>query len=68
MQSDSEQSQSDSVPSFLSLKAAVRKYPSQAVEKVAAVLGLVEENFTAFYKISTATATSASYRETAIEP
>jgi hypothetical protein len=53
IQSDSEQSQSDSAPPSLSLEAAVRKYPSQAVEKVAAVLGLVEENFTAFYANAT---------------
>lgn len=32
----------------MSLEDAVRQYPSTAVEKVAAVLGLVEENFAAF--------------------
>ncbi|KAK0105989.1 hypothetical protein ONS95_004496 [Cadophora gregata] len=45
MQSDDEQSSSDSASSDLSLEEAVQRYPTQAVEKVATVLGLVEENF-----------------------
>jgi hypothetical protein len=32
----------------MSLEDAVAKYPSQAVDKLAAVLGLVEDNFTEF--------------------
>jgi pyruvate kinase len=35
---------------FMSLEEAVKEYPTRAVEKLAAVLGLVEENFTAFYQ------------------
>merc|ERR1711977_221341 len=45
MQSDDEQSSSDSASSDLSLEDAVQRYPTQAVQKVATVLGLVEENF-----------------------
>ena len=45
MQPDDEQSSSDSASSGLSLEEAVQRYPTQAVEKVATVLGLVEENF-----------------------
>ncbi|KAH8585626.1 hypothetical protein B0O99DRAFT_603152 [Bisporella sp. PMI_857] len=41
---------SDSALSALSLEDAVQQYPSRAVEKVAAVLGLVEENFAEFYE------------------
>lgn len=47
MDSDSD---SDSALSALSLEDAVRRYPTRAVERVAAVLGLVEENFAEFYK------------------
>ncbi|PVH69908.1 hypothetical protein DL98DRAFT_598251 [Cadophora sp. DSE1049] len=43
--SDDGQSSSDSALSDLSLEEAVQRYPSQAVEKVATALGLVEENF-----------------------
>merc|ERR1711900_92114 len=45
MQSDDEQSSLDSASSDLSLEEAVQRYPAQAVEKVATMLGLVEENF-----------------------
>ena len=45
MQSDDEQSSSDSASSDLSLEEAVQRYPPQAVEKVATVLSLIEENF-----------------------
>jgi len=45
MQLDDEQSSSDSASSDLSLEEAVQRYPAQAVEKVATVLGLIEENF-----------------------
>lgn len=45
MQSDDGQSSSDSALSDLSLEEAVQRYPSQAVEKVATALSLVEENF-----------------------
>jgi len=44
-QSDDEQSSLDSASSDLSLEEAVQRYPAQAVEKVATVLGLIEENF-----------------------
>merc|ERR1712093_504495 len=44
-QSDDGQSSSDSASSDLSLEDAVQRYPTQAVQKVATVLGLVEENF-----------------------
>jgi hypothetical protein len=45
--SDEGESQSDSSLS-MSLTDAVAKYPSLAVDKLAAVLGLVEDNFTEF--------------------
>merc|ERR1712093_697890 len=45
MQSDDEQSSLDSASSDLSLEEAVQRYPAQAVEKVATMLGLIEENF-----------------------
>merc|ERR1712000_53050 len=45
MQSDDEQSSSDSASSDLSLEDTVQRYPTQAVQKVATVLGLVEENY-----------------------
>merc|ERR1712093_529136 len=45
MQSDDEQSSSDSASSDLSLEDAVQRYPTQAVQKVATVLSLIEENF-----------------------
>ena len=44
-QSDDEQSSLDSASSDLSLEEAVQRYPAQAVEKVATMLGLIEENF-----------------------
>ncbi len=49
-QSDDGQSSSDSASSDLSLEEAVQRYPTQAVEKVATVLGLVEENFERAFK------------------
>jgi len=49
-QSDDGQSSSDSASSELSLEEAVQRYPTQAVEKVATVLGLVEENFERAFK------------------
>ena len=45
---DDTQVPSASPPSPISLEHAVRQYPSVAIEKVAAVLGLIEENFVAF--------------------
>ena len=45
MQSDDEQSSLDLASSDLSLEEAVQRYPAQAVEKVATMLGLIEENF-----------------------
>ncbi|PVH69163.1 hypothetical protein DL98DRAFT_179716 [Cadophora sp. DSE1049] len=59
-QSDNERSSSDSASSGLSLEEAVQRYPTQAVEKVATVLGLIKENFE---RVSTITST---YREATV--
>jgi hypothetical protein len=58
--SDEGESQSDS--SSMSLEEAVAKYPSQAVDKLAAVLGLIEDNFTQFRQ------RAARYRERPQQP
>ena len=51
-QFDEEESHSDSTASTISLEDAVERHPSRAVEKLAAVLGLAEENFARFHERS----------------